>query len=169
MKNKETEYLNNLFASSCDELDESEVDFPLVDAPASLSEKLYAITEPELNASRSTKKPDFGSWSNMSWPKVTSIAASLLIAVVLMQVYQQQQTLKQLKQAQTDLATALHYLGEANKITQAQMFNSINANMKKAAVAPVLEVGRDAVLPNLKSPEPLESLEAETKTPTRRL
>lgn len=158
MKDKETEYLNTLFTKSADEVDESEKDFPLLDVPANLSDKLYAITKPTLSSSHSIKQRAF-----KSWPKFASVAASLLMAVVLMQVYQQQQTLKQLEQAQTDLATALHYLGEANQITRTQTLNALNTNMKKAAFAPVIEIGRDAVSPTV------ESLESATKRSHRTL
>ena len=158
MKNKETDFLNELFASSSGENDESETDFPLVDVPENLADKLYAITESAAGNTPSIKKLIAG-----SWPKITSIAASLLVAVVVFQVYQQQQTLKQLEQAQADLATALHYLGEANKITRTQMRISLNENMKKAAIEPVVEIGRDSVLPSLKTLEP------ETKTQNRTL
>ncbi|MBT8114060.1 MAG: hypothetical protein KJP04_01675, partial [Arenicella sp.] len=78
-------------------------------------------------------------------------------------VYQQQQTLNQLEQAQADLATALHYLGEANKITRAQMVSSLNENMQKAAVAPVLEIGREA------ASQTAESLKFTTEIPGRSL
>ena len=158
MKNQETEYLNNLFAMSSDQIDESETDFDFVDVPTNLSKNLYAITETTQNNPQSIKQRVF-----KSWPKVASVAASLLMAVILFQVYQQQQTLKQLEQAQSELATALHYLGEANKITQAQMFNSLNKNMKKAAVAPAMEIGRDA------ASKTAESLESATKIPIRTL
>ena len=157
MKNKETDYLNTLFAKSSDEIDETATDFPLMDVPANLTANLYAVTESTPSSSHATKLRGF-----MSWPKFASVAASLLMAVVLMQVYQQQQTLKQLKQAQIDLATALHYLGEANKITRAQMFNSLNANMKKAAVAPAIEIGRDAALQTTKSLESAAKLRNRT-------
>ena len=126
MKDKETEYLNSLFASSANEVDESEIDFPLLDVPVNLTDKLYAIAKPTLSSSHSIERRPF-----KSWPKFASVAASLLMAVVLIQVYQQQQTLKQLEQAQTDLATALHYLGEANKITQTQMLNALNTNVRE--------------------------------------
>jgi hypothetical protein len=148
MKNNETEYLNILFAGSSDDVDKTETDFPLLDVPEKLSHRLYAITESDLSSSPPTK------WRSLkSWPKLTSVAASLLIAVVLVQGYQQQQTLKRLEQAQTDLAMALHYLGEANQIARAQMLNSLNENMKKAAFAPVIEIGRDAVTPSIESLE----------------
>ncbi|MFT5574008.1 MAG: hypothetical protein ACI9FR_002944 [Cryomorphaceae bacterium] len=163
MKDNETEYLNKLFTKSSSELDESEIDFPLVDVPADLSNQLYAITGPALSSSGSIKQGVFKSWSNKAWPKFASVAASLLMAVVLLQVYQQNQTLNQLEQAQADLTTALHYLGEANKITQTQMLNALNANMKKAAFAPVIEIGRDAAIPTV------ESLESATKRPHRTL
>ena len=148
MKNEETEYLNTLFAKSADEVDESEIDFPLIDVPEKLSHKLYAITEPASSSSESIKRR-----SLKSWPRLASVAASLLVAVVLVQVYQQQQTLEQLEQAQTDLATALHYLGEANQIARVQMLNSLNGNMKKAALAPVIEISRGVVIPTVDSLE----------------
>lgn len=162
MKNKETfietNYLHKLFTMSSEQNNNSEEDFPLLEVPADLSENLYSITESKRSNNHSNKQRVI-----KSWPKITSIAASILMAVVLMQVYQQQQTLKQLERAQTDLATALHYLGQANKITQAQMYNSLNANMKNAVVAPVLEIGRDSVLPTV------ESIETATTIPNRSL
>ncbi|MFT5612119.1 MAG: hypothetical protein ACI9WC_000574 [Arenicella sp.] len=158
MKDKESEFLNSLFTRSSEQADESEVDFPMVDVPTNLTEKLYSITQPTLSSSNSIKQRSF-----KSWPKFASVAASLLMAVVLMQVYQQQQTLNQLEQAQIDLATALHYLGEANKITRIQMLKTLNTNMKKAAFAPVIEIGRDAVSPAV------ESLESTSKTSNRTL
>ena len=157
MKNEEQDYLHTLFAKSANETDEAATDFPLIDVPADLTANLYAVTESAPSSSHSTKLRAF-----MSWPKFASVAASLLMAVVLMQVYQQQQTLRQLKQAQTDLATALHYLGEANKITRVQMLNSLNSNMQKAAVSPALEVGRDAALPTTKSLESAAKLRNRT-------
>jgi len=160
MKNNETEYLNKLFSVSSDETDESEIDFPLIDVPETLSQRLYAISDPALSDTAPMKRnsPRF-----KSWPKLTSIAASLLMAVVLAQSYQQHQTLKRLEQAQTDLAMAMHYLGEANQIARVQMLNSLNDNMKKSAILPVLEIGRDAVIPTV------ESLEFETKKNHRTL
>lgn len=158
MKDNETEFLNKLFMRSSDQADKSEMDFPLMDAPANLSDKLYAITEPTQSNYESDKQRLV-----KSWPKFASVAASLLMAVVLLQVYQQQQTLKQLEQAQTDLATALQYLGEANQITRDHMLNTLNTNMKKATVTPVIEIGRDAVIPTV------ESLELATKRSHRTL
>jgi hypothetical protein len=150
MKNSETDYLNTLFASSSDVTDEAEVEIPLLDVPDTLSGKLYAIAEsaPVVltpNYTATTKRGLFE-----SWPKITSIAASLLVAIMGVQFYQQQQTLKQLEQAQNDLTTALHYLGEANRITRGQVLDSLNDNINKAGVIPAMEIGRDAVVPNFK-------------------
>lgn len=163
MKQSETDYIDKLFASSSDVTDQAEVEIPLVGVPEGLSEKLHAITDsdsvgvaPKHNA---TVKRGFF----QSWPKVTSIAASLVVAFMGIQFYQQQQTLKQLEQAQADLATALHYLGEANRITRAQVLNSVNENMKKAGVEPAMEIGRESVIPNLKQ------YEAESKIQNRSL
>ena len=152
MKKTEIEYLNKLFTKSSDETDESETDFPLVDVPAELSGKLFAISEQK-------HKTSFFK----SWTKLASVAASLLVAVVVFQIYQQQQTLNQLEQAQADLATALHYLGQANKITRAQVVTSLRTNIKNTTAAPARELGRDAVLPSLKS------LGSETNTPNQSL
>ncbi|MEM7360875.1 MAG: hypothetical protein AAF431_17425 [Pseudomonadota bacterium] len=160
MKNTESDYLEKLFARSSDEADETETDFPLVDVPPGLNEKLRAISDKGVSSA-----PSSAQRRALSWPAVSGIAASLLAALVIFTVYQQQQTLKQLAQAQADLATALHYLGEAREITRAQMMQSLNQSMKKAAVEPVVEIGRDAVLPSLKSLEE----ESETKQPTRTL
>ena len=103
MKNSETDYLDKLFASSSDVTDEAEVEIPLVELPESLGDKLYAIAESAPAASAWVKRGFF-----QSWPKMTSIAASLFVAIMGFQFYQQQQTFKQLEQAQADLATALH-------------------------------------------------------------
>ena len=148
MKDHETEYLNTLFTAPSDQADESEVDFPLLEVPTNLSDSLYAITGPALNSEPITKQRRF-----KSWPKFASVAASILMAVVLVQNYQQHQTLKQLEQAQADLATALRYLGEANQITRVHMLNTLNKNMRKAAVVPVIEMGRDAASPTIESLE----------------
>ncbi len=147
MNGSETDYLDKLFASSSDVTDEAEVAFPLVDAPENLGEKLYAITESKPISSSSIERR-----FTHSWPKVTSIAASILAVIMGFQFYQQQQTLKQLEQAQADLATALHYVAEANRITRAQVLSTLNTNMKNG-VEPAIEVGRETIIPSLRKPE----------------
>ncbi len=151
----ETEYVNTLFAKASDGIAKMETDFPLLDIPENLSDELYSISE--------TSKKINKDQAHRSWPKFASIAASLLIAIVLMQVYQQHQTLRQLEQAQADLVTALHYLGEANKITRAQMLNTLNTNMRNAAIDPVIKISRGIVLPTI------ETIESATKTTNRTL
>lgn len=147
MKQNEKDYLDTLFSSSGAE------EIPQVEVPAGLSESLYAISDaaPINNVIEKSAVDKRG--AILSFPKVAGIAASLFVAIIGFQFYQQQQTLIQLKQAQADLATALHYLGEANRITRSQVANSLSENMKKAGVEPAVEIGRDALLPNLKRPE----------------
>lgn len=152
MKDQETEYLDKLFAKSSNEADEKEIDFAMHDVPAELTGRLFAISE-------NTHKTGFF----YSWKKVASIAASLLVGMVIFQIYQQQQTLQQLEKAQADLATALHYLEQANQITRAHVINSLRTNMKNTTAVPVRELGRNAVLPTLKS------LGAENNTPNQSL
>jgi len=149
MKDNETDYLDTLFAPTSDVTGEAELDLPLVDVPDGLSSKLYAIAEPTLasvasgndvkahgvNTYDSTLKHGFFG----AWPKVTGIAASLLVAIMGFQFYQQQQTLKQLEQAQTDLATALQ-----------QVLDSLNDNINKTRVLPVIEIERDTLEFNFK-------------------
>ncbi len=169
MKNRETDYLDKLFASSSDVTDEVEVEVevPLLDMPDGLSEKLYLIAESAPassaigQASDASLKADIANKSNVvswpkivNWPKLSSIAASLFIAILGFQFYQQHQTLKQLEQAQSDLATALHYLGEANRITREQVGGSLNENINKAGVVPAMSIGIDAVRPKLKKTKP---------------
>jgi hypothetical protein len=161
MKGQETDYLDKLFASSSDVTDEAEVELPLVEVPENLGEKLYAIAESTPAGNASVHRGFY-----QSWPKVTSIAASLFVAITGFQFYQQQQTFKQLEQAQADLATALHYLSEANRITQAQVFNSLNENMNKAGVKPAMEIGRGAIAPNFKQHEREVNPEIETSNRT---
>lgn len=163
MKGQEPDYLDKLFASSSDVSGEGEVEIPLVDVPEKLSGKLYAITE-SASVTMNQSSDVSAKWRNFEgWPKVTSIAASLFVVMMGFQFYQQQQTFKQLEQAQADLATALHYLGEANRITQAQVLNSLNDNVTKAAIKPAMELGRDARKPNV------ESRKTDIKTPNRTL
>ena len=142
MSDKETDYLNKLFSS---ELNDADAEVPMLEVPSTLSDKLRAIPETSLHQSEPIKHR-----IAKVWPKFTGIAASLLVAVVVFQLYQQQQTLKQLEQAQADLAIALQYLGEANEIARAQVLATLNSNMQKASVRPVIEISREAVLPNLK-------------------
>ncbi len=164
MKNREIDYLDRLFASSSDATAEAKVEVPLLEMPDGLSDKLHMIAEsvpaftdsvdqsgdasiePSLGEPSLGKKANVLSWSNyVTRSKLSGIAASLFVAIVCFQFYQQQQTLKQLEQAQSDLATALHYLGEANRITQAQVRGSINQNINKAGVVPAMSIGIDAV------------------------
>lgn len=148
MKYDEKDYLEKLFASASDATEEVEVDVPLVEVPEGLEARLKDIADSQIVGSKPINT------KSIAWrPKAMGMAASLFLAVVVFQFYQQQQTIKQLEQAQADLKTALHYLGEANRITRAQVASSINQNMKKAAVEPAIEIGRDAVVPSLKSIE----------------
>ena len=177
MKNRETDYLDRLFASSSDMSDEAEVEIPLLDIPDGLSDKLNTIAESAPassvigQASDASQKTDLGNkskvvgWSNVvNWPKLSSIAASLFIAILGFQFYQQHQTLKQLEQAQSDLATALHYLGEANRITREQVRGSLNENINKAGVVPAMSIGIDAVRPKPKKTKPETPKPRKTQT-----
>lgn len=117
MNENETDYLNKLFDSSLDLYESNDVEIPLVHPPKHLTRKLYAIVD----------DGDTRTFTSSRWPKFTSIAASLFMAVIVVQFYQQQQTMKQLELAQEDLATALHYLSQANRITREQVLESLNA------------------------------------------
>lgn len=155
MKDNERDYLARLFSSTSDAEDQVQVDFPLVDVPKELSARLHKVTEAQPQVETSVARPRF-----ISWPKVSAIAASLLAITVGFQFYQQQQTLNQLAQAQADLKVALHYLGEANRITRTQVRNSVRESMQKAAVQPAIELGKETVLPSLKSLESEQKLES---------
>ena len=148
MKQYESDYLDSLFSPESGS-DASNDEFPLCDVSSDLTQKLYAIAEePQLEqASPKAKVFDF-------WPKLTAVAASLLVAVVVAQFYQQQQTIKQLEQAQADLKTALHYLGEANRIARAEVLESVNKNMRRAGVEPALQFEHDEEDLMLDEPEP---------------
>lgn len=154
MKGNEIDYLDKLFAPSSGAAHETEVEFPIIEVSEDLSAKLYAITGSASDGVVTVKRGVFE-----RWPRMASIAASLLVAIVGFQFYQQQQTLKQLEHAQGDLVTALHYLGEANRIARTQIFNSLNNNMNKAGVVPALG----------ELPRPEEYPEIEKNTPTRSL
>ena len=138
MKQNETDYLDTLFASSSDANDEQEIDIPQRDVSVELNRRLIAISDqdPKRESPQAVAKI-------FRFPKMISIAASVFVAVFGFQLYQHQQTLKQLDQAQADLATALHYLGQANRIARSQVLNSLNDNIKKAGVEPAVEMGRE--------------------------
>jgi len=148
----EIEFLNKLFDQSNNDNIKAEHDFPLVEVSANLTAELYAITEADLSREPENKLSSF-----RAWPKWAGMAASLLIAVVMLQIYDQRQTIKQLEQAQHDLATALHYLREANQITQIQLLNTLNSNIQKATIVPIVEIGRAIARP------PKSMLEPETE------
>ena len=145
----EAEFLNKLFDQSSHDDVEAEHDFPLMNVSANLTAELYAITEADLSREPENKLSSF-----RAWPKWVGMAASFLIAVVLLQIYDQRQTIKQLEQAQHDLATALHYLREANQITRSQMLNTLNSNMQKATIVPLINIGRAMTRSPLQTLEP---------------
>jgi len=149
MKQNEKDYLDQLFASSSDQNDEAATDIPQVEMPEGLSSRLNAIADSaprygqdKTDQGKIIRLPKF---TENFGRKFTGIAASLFVVVMGFQFYQQHQTLKQLEQAQADLATALHYLGEANRIARSQVLNSLNDNIQNAGVKPALEIGRDAL------------------------
>ncbi len=156
MKENEADYLNRLFASSSDVTDEAEVAFPLVEVSTDLSDKLNSIADSTPVGANAKSEISFKRGIGLNWPKVTGIAASVFVVIMGVQFYQQQQTLKQLEQAQADLATALQYLGEANRIAQSQIIESLNDNINKAGIEPAIELGRDALRtkPKKANPEP---------------
>ncbi len=163
MKEKETDYLNKLFATSSDVNDEVEVEVPLLEVSDQLSDKLYAIagTAAVAEPAENTVLAKRGIFKR--WPAVSSIAAGLMVAFIGLQFYQQQQTLRQLEQAQSDLATALHYLGEANRIARDQVRDSVNENINKAGVVPAINIGRGVVNPRF------EQYDSKPNTPNRTL
>lgn len=161
MKLNEVDYLNKLFASSSDVSDEVEVDVPEAEMPDGLSGKLHAIAEKAPNSELISTVAAKSKLSNVfNWPVAASIAASFFVAVLGFQFYQQQQTLRQLEQAQADLSTALHYIGEANRIARSQVAESLNENIKRAGVQPAKEIGRDALLPDLKKRKPKTQIQS---------
>jgi len=154
MNENEADYLNRLFASSSDVTDEAEVTFPLVEVPNELSDKLNSMADSAPMGTNAKSETSLSRGISLSWPKVTGIAASLFVVIMGIQFYQQQQTLKQLEQAQADLATALQYLGEANRIAQTQIIESLNDNINKAGIEPAIEMGFDALRPKPKKADP---------------
>ena len=148
MKQHESDYLDSLFSPESGS-DASNDEFPLCDVPSDLTQKLYAIAEEPQTEQLPPKAKVFD-----FWPKLTAVAASLLVAVVVAQFYQQQQTIKQLEQAQADLKTALHYLGEANRIARSEVLESVNKNMRRAGVEPALQFEHEEEDLMLDEPEP---------------
>ncbi len=166
MKQSEEDYLNKLFASSSDVTDEVEVDLPLVDVPIDLSSRLNSIADgaPLEASSANLVAAKWGVANN--WTKVTGLAASLFVAVLGFQFYQQHQTFKQLEKAQADLATALEYLGEANRIARSQVIDSFNGSMQKAGLEPAYKIGRNVMqgtkAPKLEQPEQLQQTQRQS-------
>ena len=148
MRQNEKDYLDQLFASSSDQNDEVATDIPQVEIPVRLSERLYAIADSAPSSEQQTVSKDnvvsIANFTEKFGRKFAGMAASLFAVVIAFQFYQQYQTLRQLEQVQADLATALHYLGEANRIARSQVLNSLNDNIQNAGVKPALEIGRDA-------------------------
>ncbi len=159
MKHNESEYLDKLFATSSDVTDEVEVDIPQAELTEGLTEKLYGIAETLPESAKPAQSELIAQVSQgagakiFAFPKYAAVAASLFVAVMGFQFYQQQKTLRQLEQAQADLATALHYLGEANRIARSEVLGSLQDNMQKAAVKPAVRMSRDALMPKFNDRE----------------
>jgi hypothetical protein len=158
MKENETDYLNKLFATAESRQEDANSQFPLVDVPERLSNRLYAIADSSPRKASSLLQRLFRPGRTLS-----GVAASLLVTVMVVQAYQQYQTMQQLEQAQADLATALQYLNEANQIARAQVLSTLNGSMNKAAVEQAVEKGREAVL------SPPKELQNNTDQPNRTL
>ncbi|RBP51261.1 hypothetical protein [Arenicella xantha] len=167
MKHQETDYLDTLFTARADATQTSEEGFPLIEVPDGLSDKLYAIADAAPMETYRANSRSFKPSLLVSWPTLGSIAATLMISMLGFQFYQQQQTLKHLEQAQADLATALHYLGEANRIARAQVLDSLNDTITKEAstktrqmeraqpwVEPALSTETNTLTPYLEAREP---------------
>ena len=144
MKHTESDYLDKLFASSLDEKREREIDIPQLDLPSDLNGRLKAIADQKIVDSSSASDARV-----FSFPKLAAIAATLFVGIFAFQLVQHHRTLQQLEQAQADLATALHYIGQANQIARSQVLNSLNDNIKRAGINPAVEIGRDTLRESL--------------------
>lgn len=175
MKKNEKDYLDQLFASSADQTDENATDIPQVDFPDGLNQRLRSIADAApVSAAGTPRKSNVIAFPTFAG-RFAGIAASLFAVVISFQFYQQHQTLKSLAQAQADLATALHYLGEANRIARSQVVSSINENIQNAGVKPAIEIGRETLRDSTEppsqqlSPQRSQDDDLETRTQTHSL
>ncbi len=138
----ESELLRQIFAEP-GQATEGEEAVPLLDIPAGLTQRLYAIADDETALSQREPRQNIFSkaLAKLSrlhvWKSLGAVAASAVIVAVMVQINEQRQTIAKLEQAQRDLAIALHYLNEANQAVEASLVNTLDSTMQKAAVEPV--------------------------------
>lgn len=141
----ETELLRQIFAEP-GYGGESEEAVPLLDTPAGLTQRLYAIADDDtaLLRQRPTRRPIVSAALTRlaqlpAWKSLAAVAASAVIVAVMLQMNEQRQTIAQLEQAQRDLAMAVHYLNQTNQAVETSLVNTLGNTMQKATVAPVAE------------------------------
>ena len=138
----ESELLRKIFAEPGQATGGEEA-VPLLDIPAGLTQRLYAIADGDTAlrqypARQSIVSKALARLAQLpAWKSLGAVAASAVIVAVMVQMNEQRQTIAQLEQAQRDLAIALHYLNEANQAVEASLVNTLDNTMQKAAVEPV--------------------------------
>lgn len=114
-------------------MDESagEEGFDLVDPPASLQAKLYAIPQ-------ASKQPAPLSRVTISrWFGAAALAASVVIALLLSP--QPAPVNQEALQAQKDFELALHYLNKANQKAASSVTSTINTELERSTVNPIVK------------------------------
>ncbi|ABD83151.1 hypothetical protein [Saccharophagus degradans] len=114
-------------------MDESagEEGFDLVDPPASLQAKLYAIPQ-------ASKQPAPLSRATISrWFGAAALVASVVIALLLSP--QPAPVNQEALQAQKDFELALHYLNKANKKAASSVTSTINTELERSTVNPIVK------------------------------
>ncbi|MGI9289145.1 MAG: hypothetical protein ACR2P1_27480 [Pseudomonadales bacterium] len=155
--NHESDFLRKVFAEPGQSVDDIEA-VPLVDIPAGLTEKLYAIADSETeempdHSRQTTFSNGFFSLVRLSklpsWKTWGGVAASVVMVAVMLQMNEQRKTIAQLEQAQQDLTIAFRYLNETNKAVEARLVDTLGNNMQKAVFAPVVHSVNAIELPQI--------------------
>lgn len=139
----EAKLLRQIFAEPGHNTEADEA-VPLLDIPAGLTQRLYAIADDDTALSqRESRQNIFATALTRlaqlpAWKSLGAVVASAVIVAVMVQMNEQRKTIAQLEQAQRDLAIALHYLNEANQAVEASLVNTLDNTMQKAAVEPVV-------------------------------
>ncbi|WP_086933055.1 hypothetical protein [Agarilytica rhodophyticola] len=114
--------------------DESKDDeqFPLVDIPQGLGEKLYAIADDSKNTKNRKKL-------NVVLQALVSLAAMVIIGLFLIEKFQQPSE-KEIQRAKQELVIAFNYLNAANQKTNLKVKQTLNARLQQASVKTVFNI-----------------------------
>lgn len=117
-ENLDSEFLKRVFSNT-----EDGEEFPLIDPPEDLGERLYRIPRKR---------------RRIQWAFFGSVAASVLL-VVAMVAPQKTGPNAQVLEVQRELEIAFSYLDKANTKANKQVITTLSSQLQKATVVPVVE------------------------------